>query len=289
MKCAFIGLGVMGFHMAGHLQTAGHQVTVFNRTAEKAQAWAKTFGGTPAATPGEAAQGADFVMACVGRDADVEAVTIGEGGAFHTMAPGAVFIDHTTASADLARALWQRGRDIGIDVLDAPVSGGEAGAQNGQLTIMVGGSEAVFEKAAPVLKCYAKQVGLMGPAGAGQATKMVNQICIAGLVQGLSEAIHFGQAAGLDIAKVVDVISQGAAGSWQMANRAETMAAGKFDFGFAVDWMRKDLGIVFAEAERLGLDLPITKMVDQFYAEVQANGGGRYDTSSLITRFSSKR
>jgi len=285
MKCAFIGLGVMGFPMAGHLQNAGHSVTVYNRTQGKADDWVKTYGGKSAQTPKDAAKGADFVMACVGRDADVEAVTLGAEGAFHSMAPGTVFIDHTTASADLARRLFTAGEERGIAVMDAPVSGGEAGAQNGQLTIMVGGEADTFSKAEPVLRAYAKQVGLMGPAGAGQTTKMVNQICIAGLVQGLSEAIHFGQAAGLDIAKVVDVISQGAAGSWQMANRAETMAAGKFDFGFAVDWMRKDLGIVFNEAERLGLDLPVTRIVDEFYAEVQANGGGRFDTSSLITRF----
>lgn len=284
MKCAFLGLGVMGYPMAGHLQRAGHEVTVYNRTHSKAQAWTAAYGGVLATTPAEAAQGADIVMACVGRDADVEAVTIGENGAFAAMAPGALFVDHTTASADLARRLWTAGKDAGIGVLDAPVSGGEAGAVNGQLTIMIGGEAAVFEKAKPVLSAYAKQIGLMGAAGAGQTTKMVNQICIAGLLQGLSEGVHFAKNAGLDIAQVVDVISQGAAGSWQMENRAETMAQGKFDFGFAVDWMRKDLGIVFDEAQRLGLDLPVTQLVDQFYSEVQAKGGNRFDTSSLITR-----
>lgn len=285
MKCAFIGLGVMGFPMAGHLQRAGHDVTVYNRTASKAQKWAQTYGGAAADTPADAARGAEMVMACVGRDEDVEAVTLGRGGAFGTMAPGSVFIDHTTASADLARRLWQEGKKAGIDVLDAPVSGGEAGAVNGQLTIMIGGEESVFKAAQPVLSAYAKQIGLMGPAGAGQTTKMVNQICIAGLLQGLSEGVHFAQKAGLDIAQVVEVISQGAAGSWQMENRAETMAKGEFDFGFAVDWMRKDLGIVLREAGRLGIDLPITQIVDGYYEEVQSAGGGRFDTSSLITRF----
>lgn len=285
MKCAFLGLGVMGFPMAGHLQRAGHQVTVYNRTQAKAQAWVETYGGAKAQTPAAAAQGADMVLACVGRDADVEAVTIGPDGAFAAMTPGSLFIDHTTASADLARQLWQAGQEAGIDVLDAPVSGGEAGAVNGQLTIMIGGEQTTFDKAKPILNAYAKQMGLMGPAGAGQTTKMVNQICIAGLLQGLSEGVHFAKKAGLDIGQVVEVISQGAAGSWQMENRAKTMADGKFDFGFAVDWMRKDLGIVFDEAARLGLDLPVTQLVDEFYGEVQAAGGNRHDTSSLITRF----
>lgn len=285
MKCGFIGLGVMGFPMAGHLKRAGHDVTVYNRTATKAQQWAQTYGGVAADTPAQAAQGADIVMACVGRDEDVEAVTLGPGGALDAMAPGSLFIDHTTASADLARRMWQEGQKRGIDVLDAPVSGGEAGAVNGQLTIMIGGEEAVFQAAQPVLSAYAKQMGLMGPAGAGQTAKMVNQICIAGVLQGLSEGVYFAQKAGLDIAQLVEVISQGAAGSWQMANRAETMAKGAFDFGFAVDWMRKDLGIVLREAERLGIDLPITQIVDGYYDEVQAAGGGRFDTSSLITRF----
>lgn len=285
MKCAFIGLGVMGYPMAGHLQRAGHDVTVYNRTPSKAHAWVDTYGGAMAPTPAAAARGAQIAMACVGRDADVEAVTLGEEGAFAAMSPGSVFIDHTTASADLARRLWQAGQDAGLEVLDAPVSGGEAGAVNGQLTIMIGGAQSTFDTAKPILEAYAKQMGLMGPAGAGQTTKMVNQICIAGLLQGLSEGIHFAQKAGLDIAEVVDVISQGAAGSWQMENRAQTMAKGEFDFGFAVDWMRKDLSIVFTEAQRLGIELPITHLVDTFYAEVQAAGGNRYDTSSLITRF----
>lgn len=285
MKCAFIGLGVMGFPMAGHLKTVGYDVTVYNRSADKAAAWVEAYGGASAPTPAAAARGADVVMACVGRDADVEAVTLGGDGVFSTMAAGTLFIDHTTASADLARRLWQVGGETGIDVLDAPVSGGEAGAVNGQLTIMVGGDEAVFERAKPALNVYSKQAGLMGPAGAGQTAKMVNQICIAGVLQGLSEGIHFAQQAGLDIAKLVDVISQGAAGSWQMENRAQTMAQGQFDFGFAVDWMRKDLGIVLAEAQRLGLDLPLTKSIDGYYAQVQEMGGGRLDTSSLIKRF----
>ncbi|MEM7570100.1 MAG: NAD(P)-dependent oxidoreductase [Pseudomonadota bacterium] len=287
MRCAFIGLGVMGYPMAGHLKKAGHEVAVYNRTASVSARWSAEHGGQDYATPAEAARGADMVFACVGRDADVEAVTLGADGCFQVLGADAIFVDHTTASADLARALFKEGGERGIGVLDAPVSGGQAGAENGALTIMVGGERAVFDKAEPVLSAYARKVGLMGPAGAGQTTKMVNQICIAGLLQGLSEGVHFASKSGLDLAQVVDVISQGAAGSWQMANRAETMAQGAFDFGFAIDWMRKDLGIVFEEAERLGVSLPITALIDQFYAEVQAKGGGRMDTSALISRFQS--
>lgn len=287
MKCVFLGLGVMGFPMAGHLVEAGHTVTVYNRTPAVAERWALAHGGDTALTPAQAAQGADIVFACVGRDADVEEVTLGDAGCFGTLQDGAIFVDHTTASATLARKLFAEGQARGIGVLDAPVSGGQAGAENGVLTIMVGGEQSIFDAAAPVMDAYARKVGLMGAAGAGQITKMVNQICIAGLLQALSEGVHFAKESGLNVAQVVDVISQGAAGSWQMANRAETMAEGKFDFGFAVDWMRKDLGIVLEEAGSLGVSLPITALIDQFYAEVQAGGGGRFDTSSLITRFKS--
>ncbi|MEO0412760.1 MAG: NAD(P)-dependent oxidoreductase [Pseudomonadota bacterium] len=287
MKIAFLGLGVMGFPMAGHLKSAGHDVTVYNRTSAVAQRWTDTHGGQSAPTPALAADGADVSLACVGRDSDVEAVTLGPDGCFQAMAKGAIFIDHTTASADLARHLFEKGRERGLGVLDAPVSGGQAGAENGVLTVMVGGDKDVFDQANPVLLAYARKVGLMGPAGAGQTTKMVNQICIAGLLQALSEGVNFAQKSGLDIAQVVDVISQGAAGSWQMENRAKTMAESTFDFGFAIDWMRKDLGIVLKEAEQLGVSLPVTALIDQFYAEVQSNGGGRFDTSALISRFQS--
>ena len=282
---AFLGLGVMGGPMARHLAAAGHDVTVYNRTRAKADAWVAAHGGRAAATPAEAAAGASFVFACVGADADLEAVTVGEAGAFAAMPPGSVFIDHTTVSARIARNLAQRAADSGFAFLDAPVSGGQAGAEGGTLTVMVGGDAAAYEKAEPVMRAYARQVGLMGPSGAGQLTKMVNQICIAGILQGLSEAVHFCIEAGLDTDAVIDVISRGAAQSWQMDNRARTMAQGQFDFGFAVDWMRKDLGLVLEEAKALGLSLPVTALVDQFYADVQAMGGRRNDTSSLIRRF----
>ncbi len=282
---AFIGLGVMGYPMAGHLRTRGaHDLRVYNRTAEKAARWAEQFGGTACATPAEAASGADFVFTCVGNDDDLRSVTLGEDGAVAGMKPGAVLIDNTTASAEIARELDAAARARGCGFLDAPVSGGQAGAENGVLTVMVGGDQTTFEAAKPVIDAYARMVGLMGEAGAGQLTKMVNQICIAGLVQGLAEGIHFGKRAGLDIEKVVEVISKGAAGSWQMENRHKTMNIGKFDYGFAVDWMRKDLDIVLTEARRNGAKLPVTALVDQFYADVQGMGGTRWDTSSLLAR-----
>jgi len=288
-KVAFLGLGVMGFPMAGHLaKRGGHDVTVYNRTAAKAEKWVATHGGHAAPTPRQAAEGAEFVFACVGNDEDLRSVTTGKDGAFGGMAKGAIFIDNTTASALVARELYAAAKEKGIGFLDAPVSGGQAGAENGQLTVMVGGDEAVFEKAKPVIDGFAKMVGLMGGPGAGQLTKMVNQICIAGLVQGLSEGIHFAKQAGLDVEKVVGVISKGAAQSWQMENRYKTMNAGKFDFGFAVDWMRKDLGICLDEAKRNAAKLPVTALVDQFYADVQQMGGRRFDTSSLIARLDRK-
>jgi 3-hydroxyisobutyrate dehydrogenase/2-hydroxy-3-oxopropionate reductase len=284
-KTAFIGLGVMGYPMAGHLKAkGGHEVTVFNRTAEKAERWAGQHGGAFQTTPREAAEGADFVFLCVGNDDDVRSVVLGADGALAGMKAGATLVDHTTASAELARELDQAARAKGLRFLDAPVSGGQAGAENGVLTVMVGGEAETFEAARPVIESYARMVGLMGPAGAGQLAKMMNQICIAGLVEGLAEAIHFGQKAGLDIATVVDVISKGAAGSWQMENRHKTMAAGEYTFGFAVEWMRKDLGICLSEARRNGASLPVTALVDQFYAEVEAKGGKRWDTSSLLSR-----
>lgn len=281
-KIAFLGMGVMGAPMAGHLAQAGHHVTVYNRTAEKAQNWVNTYGGSAASTPAEAAQGAEFVFACVGNDEDVKAVTMGPDGAFSTLEEGAVFIDNTTASADVARQLSHEAKARGIGFLDAPVSGGQAGAENGKLTVMVGGEDADFEKAAPLMKCYGAKVTLMGGSGAGQLTKMVNQICIAGLVQGLSEALNFGQSADLDMAKVIDVISGGAAQSWQMVNRGNTMVEGSFDFGFALDWMRKDLAICFAEAARNGAALPVTEIVSGYYDALSAQGYGRNDTSALI-------
>ena len=280
---AFIGLGVMGYPMAGHLAKS-HDVTVFNRTAEKARRWADEHGGRSADTPAKAAEGADFVFSCVGNDDDLRAVTLGEDGAFQGTARGAVYVDNTTASADIARELHAAAEERGFGFLDAPVSGGQAGAENGALTVMVGGEAAVFEKARPVIETYAKMVGLMGGPGAGQLTKMVNQICIAGLVQGLSEGIRLGKAAGLDIEKVVEVISKGAAGSWQMENRHKTMDQGHYEHGFAVDWMRKDLKICLEEAAGRGVSLPVTALVDQFYADVQAMGGRRWDTSSLLAR-----
>ncbi|MCC0029569.1 MAG: NAD(P)-dependent oxidoreductase [Brucellaceae bacterium] len=284
-KVAFIGLGVMGYPMAGHLKTkGGHDVTVYNRTAAKAEKWAAEFGGAHAPTPAKAAEGCDFVFACVGNDDDLRAVTTGDDGAFSAMKGGAVFIDNTTASAAVARELDEAAKAAGFGFIDAPVSGGQAGAENGVLTVMCGGEEAVFDRAKPVIEAYARMVGLMGPAGCGQLTKMMNQICIAGLVQGLAESIHFGKKAGLDIEKVIDVISKGAAGSWQMENRYKTMNAGKYDFGFAVDWMRKDLGIVLEEANANGASVPVTALVDQFYKDVQKMGGSRWDTSSLLAR-----
>ncbi|MDZ5458143.1 NAD(P)-dependent oxidoreductase [Azohydromonas lata] len=283
-RVAFLGLGVMGYPMAGHLARAGHQVTVYNRTVAKAQAWAAEHGGRAAATPREAAQGADFVFACVGNDDDLRSVVLGADGALAGMREGAVFVDHTTASAEVARELYTAARTLGLHFVDAPVSGGQAGAVNGVLTVMCGGDAAPFEAMKPVALAYSRAVTRVGQAGAGQLAKMVNQVCIAGLLQGLSEALAFGQRAGLDVKQVLEVISKGAAQSWQMENRGATMADGKFDFGFAVDWMRKDLGLVLEEARRNGARLPVTALVDQFYADVQAEGGGRWDTSSLITR-----
>jgi 3-hydroxyisobutyrate dehydrogenase len=284
-KAAFLGLGVMGYPMAAHLKNkGGHDVTVYNRTASKAQKWVIEHGGFMAATPAEAAQENDFIFACVGNDDDLRAVTLGKSGAFAGMKAGSTFVDHTTASAEVARELAAIASEKGIQFLDAPVSGGQAGAENGALTVMIGGDQSVYDSAKPVIDSYARMTGLMGPVGAGQLTKMVNQICIAGLVQGLAEGMHFAKRAGIDIESVVDVISKGAAGSWQMENRHKAMNAGKFDFGFAIDWMRKDLGICFDEARRNGAKLPVAALVDQFYGDVQAMGGGRWDTSSLMAR-----
>ncbi|TWH01255.1 3-hydroxyisobutyrate dehydrogenase [Mesorhizobium sp. J18] len=284
-RVAFLGMGVMGYPMAGHLKNkGGHEVTVYNRTTAKAEKWATEYGGDHAPTPAEAARDKDFVFACVGNDDDLRSITLGENGAFAAMKKGAIFIDNTTASAEVARELAAEAEKRGFSFLDAPVSGGQAGAENGVLTVMCGGEQEVFDRAKPVIDAYARMVGLMGPVGAGQLTKMINQICIAGLVQGLAEGIHFGKKAGLDIEKVVEVISKGAAGSWQMENRYKTMNEGKYDFGFAVDWMRKDLGICLEEANRNGAKLPVTALVDQFYKEVQAMGGNRWDTSSLLAR-----
>jgi 3-hydroxyisobutyrate dehydrogenase-like beta-hydroxyacid dehydrogenase len=279
---AFLGLGVMGYPMAGHLAKAGHKVTVYNRTGAKAEAWTKEHGGKSAPTPATAAKDAEIVFACVGNDDDLRSVVYGDKGAFAGMAKGATFVDHTTASAEVAREVEAAGAKQGIGVLDAPVSGGQAGAVNGKLTIMVGGKPETYKKAEEVMATYARAVTLMGPSGSGQLTKMVNQICIAGVVQGLAEGLNFAMRAGLDAKKVVEVISKGAAQSWQMENRGTTMIDGKFDFGFAVDWMRKDLGICLAESKNNGALLPMTALVDQFYAHVQRRGGGRWDTSSLI-------
>jgi len=283
-KAAFIGLGVMGYPMAGHLAAKGHAVTVFNRSAARAEAWVAQHGGACAATPREAAAGCDVVMACVGADDDLRAVTLGPDGAFAGMEKGAVFVDHTTASATVARELAAAAVAQGLGFVDAPVSGGQAGAENGVLSVMCGGAEADYAKAAPVIAAYARAQSLMGPAGAGQLAKMVNQICIAGLVQGLAEGLAFAERAGLDAAAVIEVISKGAAGSWQMDNRHKTMLEDRFEFGFAVDWMRKDLGICLAQARETGASLPVTALIDQFYADIQAMGGGRWDTSSLIRR-----
>jgi 3-hydroxyisobutyrate dehydrogenase len=284
-KVAFLGLGVMGFPMAGHLvKKGGHEVTVFNRAPAKAKAWAEKFGGRTAATPKAAAEGQDFVMCCVGNDNDLRAVTLGADGGFAGMKKGATFVDHTTASAEVARELDAAATKAGFKFIDAPVSGGQAGAENGALTVMCGGSAEAYAGAEPLIATYAHMCTLLGPAGSGQLTKMVNQICIAGLVEGLSEGIHFAKKAGLDVQAVIDTISKGAAQSWQMENRYNTMNEGKFDFGFAVEWMRKDMSICLAEARRNGANLPVTALVDQFYSEVEKMGGKRWDTSSLLAR-----
>jgi 3-hydroxyisobutyrate dehydrogenase len=281
-KLAFIGLGVMGYPMAGHLQKAGHQVTVYNRTTAKADSWVKTHGGTKAPTPRAAAEGAEIVFTMVGNDDDLRSVALGVDGVLAGMKKGTILVDHTTASAEVARELFALAKEKGIDAIDAPVSGGQAGAENGALTVMCGGESPIFDRAKPVIDAYARACFLLGPAGSGQLTKMVNQLCIAGLIQGLAEGMSFGMKAGLDMEKVIAVISKGAAQSWQMDNRAATMCQGKFEFGFAVDWMRKDLGICLAEARRNGARLPVAALVDQFYAHVQARGGNRWDTSSVM-------
>ncbi|CAN5923701.1 NAD(P)-dependent oxidoreductase [soil metagenome] len=281
-KVAFLGLGVMGFPMAGHLAAKGHEVTVYNRTFAKAEAWTKKHKGKAAKTPKEAAAGQEIVFCCVGNDEDLRSVVLGENGAFAGMSKGTIFFDNTTASADIARELHAEGKKQGIDFIDAPVSGGQAGAENGQLTVMCGGDPAPFDKAKPVADSFAKAVTLIGPSGSGQITKMMNQMCIAGIVQGLAEALHLGQRAGIDMAKAMGAISQGAAQSWQMENRWQNMIAGKFDYGFAVDWMRKDLGIAMAEGKRQKAAMPLVALVDQFYDRVQQRGGSRWDTSSLI-------
>ncbi|WP_278245769.1 NAD(P)-dependent oxidoreductase [Phaeobacter italicus] len=283
-KVAFLGLGVMGYPMAGHLVKAGHEVTVYNRTTAKAEAWVKEHGGTLGATPAEAAKGADFVMACVGNDDDLRSVCLGETGAFGAMSEGAIFVDHTTVSAKVTRELFSAAAEAGLSFVDAPISGGQAGAENGVLSVMCGGDQAAYDKAEPIIDAYARICRRIGDSGAGQMTKMCNQIAIAGLVQGLSEALHFADKAGLDGRAVVEVISQGAAGSWQMVNRHETMLDDHFEHGFAVDWMRKDLGICLDAADETGASLPVTALVDQFYKDVQKLGGGRWDTSSLYKR-----
>ena len=287
-KLAFLGLGVMGYPMAGHLQAAGYDVCVYNRTSAKAESWVKDHGGRMAPTPREAAEGAEFVMACVGNDDDLRAVCLGEDGAFAGMSAGACFVDHTTVSAKVTSELYTAASDAGLGFVDAPVSGGQAGAENGVLSVMCGGEESQYNKAEPIMAAYARICRRIGESGAGQMTKMCNQIAIAGLVQGLSEALHFAQCAGLDGRDVVEVISQGAAGSWQMANRHETMLDGAFEHGFAVDWMRKDLGICLSTGDEIGASLPVTALVDQFYKDVQKMGGGRWDTSSLIKRLAPK-
>jgi 3-hydroxyisobutyrate dehydrogenase len=284
VKAAFLGLGVMGYPMARHLKAKGHEVTVYNRTTAKAEKWVSENGGRLAKTPAEAAEGQDVVFACVGNDNDLREVTLGENGAFKAVAKGAVFVDHTTASAKIARELYAAAQAAGFAFLDAPVSGGQAGAENGQLTVMVGGDQPAFDTAQPTIMSFAKAARLLGPSGAGQLAKMMNQICIAGVVQGLAEAVHFGKQAGMDVEAVVDVISKGAAQSWQMENRYKTMNAGEYNHGFAVEWMRKDLNIALDEARRQGVSLPVTALVDQFYAEVENLGGKRWDTSSLFVR-----
>jgi 3-hydroxyisobutyrate dehydrogenase len=284
MKVAFLGLGVMGYPMAGHLKKKGHEVTVYNRTGAKAERWVAEFGGKSAPTPRAAAQGQEIVFACVGNDNDVRAIALGDAGAFAGLTKGTVFVDHTTDSAALARELHAAAKERGLGFVDAPVSGGQAGAEGGVLTVMCGGEPQDYAKAEPAITAYARATRLLGPAGSGQLTKMCNQICIAGIVEGLAEALHFGRNAGLDMEAVIDVISKGAAQSWQMENRYKPMLANRFDFGFAVDWMRKDLGICLEEARRNGSNLPLAALVDQFYSEVQKMGGGRWDTSSLIAR-----
>lgn len=283
-KVAFIGLGVMGYPMAGHLVGAGHDVTVFNRTTAKAEAWSKEYGGSFAPTPKEAAKGAEIVFTCVGNDDDLRSVILTESGALAGLTAGAILVDHTTASATVAREIASMAAEKGVGFVDAPVSGGQAGAENGQLAIMCGGSESDFAKVDPVMQSYAKATDRFGEVGAGQLTKMVNQICIAGIVQGVSEGLHFAMQSGLDAKKVAQLVSQGAGGSWQLTNRADTMVDGDFEFGFAVDWMRKDLGIALDQAKAMELSLPVAALVDQFYGDVQALGGGRWDTSSLIQR-----
>ena len=283
-KVAWIGLGVMGYPMAGHLKTSGHDVTVFNRNRAKSEKWISEYGGSLGATPAEAAAEADVVFTCVGNDYDLRAVTLGPDGLYQALKSGALHVDHTTGSAEIARELYEAASHHSAGALDAPVSGGQAGAENGKLTVMVGGDETDFAKAKPVIECFAKAVNLIGPAGSGQLTKMVNQICISGLIEGLAEALNFGMRAGLDMEKVIATISKGAAQSWQLENRWQTMLAGEFDHGFAVDWVRKDFAICFDEARRNGASLPVTALVDQFYAEVQEMGGRRWDTSSLIAR-----
>ncbi|MGI9483872.1 MAG: NAD(P)-dependent oxidoreductase [Hyphomicrobiales bacterium] len=281
-KIAWIGLGVMGYPMAGFLQKAGHHVTVYNRTAAKAKKWVSEYGGSSAPTPAEAVKGAGFVFACVGNDDDLRSVVTGADGALGSMEAGAIFVDHTTASAEVARELYEACKKKGVGFVDAPVSGGQAGAENGILTVMCGGDEADYAKVVPLIECFSKMRNLLGPSGSGQIAKMMNQICIAGLVQGLAEAIHFGKAAGADVAGVIEVISGGAAQSWQMENRYETMIKGEYEFGFAVDWMRKDLDICINHSKKIGAHLPVTALVDQFYSQVQAMGGNRWDTSSLL-------
>jgi 3-hydroxyisobutyrate dehydrogenase len=287
-KVTFLGLGVMGYPMARHIAKAGHSMTVYNRTAAKAEKWVKENGGKFALTPKEASKDSDFIFCCVGNDNDLKEVTLGENGAFHSIKKGSVFIDNTTASAKIARELFKAAQEKGFAFLDAPVSGGQAGAENGQLTVMIGGERKDFEKAQDVIKSYSKKMKLLGSTGSGQLAKMVNQICIAGTVQGLSEALRFGQNAGLNMEDVIEVISKGAAQSWQMENRYKTMLDNKFDFGFAVDWMRKDLSIAMEEAKNNNSELPITKLIDSYYAEIQKSGGNRFDTSSLITRLKKK-
>ena len=287
-KVTFLGLGVMGYPMARHIAKAGHSMTVYNRTAAKAEKWVKENGGKFASTPKEASKDSDFIFCCVGNDNDLKEVTLGENGAFHSIKKGSIFIDNTTASAKIARELFKAAQEKGFAFLDAPVSGGQAGAENGQLTVMIGGESKDFEKAQDVIKSYSKKMKLLGSTGSGQLAKMVNQICIAGTVQGLSEALRFGQNAGLNMEDVIEVISKGAAQSWQMENRYKTMLDNKFDFGFAVDWMRKDLSIAMEEAKNNNSELPITKLIDSYYAEIQKSGGNRFDTSSLITRLKKK-
>lgn len=288
-KVAFIGLGVMGYPMAGHLKNAGFDVTVFNRTETKAKKWVEQYGGAMASTPSEAALEAEFVFVCVGNDDDLREVTLGSSGVLAGLAQGSILVDHTTTSAEVAREVAQAAQNKGISFLDAPVSGGQTGAENGVLTVMTGGEQAIFDKVQPVMDCYSRFSQLLGPIGSGQLTKMVNQICIAGLVQGLAEGLHFARNAGLDAEKVIETISKGAAGSWQMENRYKTMCKGEYDFGFAVDWMRKDLGIALNEARSNQSSLPVTSLVDQFYSEIQSLGGGRHDTSSLLSRLEHTR